>query len=113
MSGRTQIRTEHAGAKNHGGYNGKRKEAKTVSKHLRRQNDKRAIAVGLTMCAALAALSGCAVTDKPASDLSGAGFVQMELNAWSKANLIANDRELAERIAVNRSACANAPLCKK
>lgn len=66
------------------------------------------------LCAALAALSGCgATTVKPASDLSGAGFVQMELNAWSRANLIANDRELAERIAVNRAACEAAPLCKK
>lgn len=65
------------------------------------------------LCAALAALSGCAGTDKPASDLSGAGFVQMELNAWSRANLIVNDRELAERIAVNRAACQAAPLCKK
>jgi hypothetical protein len=63
---------------------------------------------------ALALLSGCSSTAvKPASDVSGAGFVQMELNAWSRANLIANDRELAERIAVNRAACIRAPLCKK
>jgi len=64
--------------------------------------------------AALAVLSGCGTTAvQPASDVSGAGFVQMELNAWSRANLITNDRNLAETIAVNRAACERAPLCKK
>ena len=68
----------------------------------------------ISLLCALALLSGCSTSSiKPASDLSGAGFVQMELNAWSRANLIEHDRELAERIAVNRAACMKAPLCKK
>lgn len=107
MSARATIKTEHNGAKNGGGYWGKRKEAKAVCSRMRRRRD------ALVIIAALAALSGCAATDKPASDLSGAGFVQMELNAWSRANLITNDRNLAETIAVNRAACERAPLCKK
>lgn len=69
--------------------------------------------IRLAVMLACAVLAGCSSTPKPASDLSGAGFVQMELNSWSRANLIANDRELAERIAVNRAACAAAPVCKK
>jgi hypothetical protein len=66
------------------------------------------------LCAALAALSGCgATTVKPASDLSGAGFVQLTPNAVTRAHIIANDRPFAEQVAVNRAACASAPLCKK
>jgi len=57
-------------------------------------------------------LSGCSTT-KPASDLSGAGFVLEEPNAWSRANIIPNDRELAQKMAVNRAACMRAPLCRK
>jgi hypothetical protein len=38
-----EIKTEHAGAKNRGGYWGKREEAKRVSKRQRRKNDKRAV----------------------------------------------------------------------
>lgn len=34
------IKTEHAGAKNGGGYWGRRKVAKLTSKKLRRANDK-------------------------------------------------------------------------
>lgn len=64
--------------------------------------------------AALAALSGCTSTSvKPASDLSGAGFILESPNAWSKANLIEHDRELAIAIGVNRAACMKASLCKK
>lgn len=37
------TKTEHCGGKNGGGYYGKRKEAKNVSKKLRRGNDKKAI----------------------------------------------------------------------
>lgn len=62
---------------------------------------------------AVALLSGCGVTDKPASDLSGAGFVQLTPNAATRQFIIANDRLFAEAVAVNRSACAVAPLCKK
>lgn len=36
-----RIKTEHAGAKNGGGYYGRRVEAKTNSKKKRRANDKR------------------------------------------------------------------------
>lgn len=35
-------KTEHSGAKNGGGYWGKRAEAKTLSKKKRRANDKKA-----------------------------------------------------------------------
>lgn len=66
----------------------------------------------LTMCAA-ALLSGCSMTDKPASDLSGAGFVQLTPNAETRRFIIENDRPFAEQVAVNRSACESAPLCKK
>lgn len=60
-----------------------------------------------------AILAGCSSTPKPASDLSGAGFVQMTPNAATRQFIITNDRPFAEQVAVNRSACANAPLCKK
>jgi hypothetical protein len=60
-----------------------------------------------------AALTGCSATVKPASDLSGAGFVLETPNAWSRANLPANDRELAVQVATNRAACQRAPLCRK
>jgi len=35
-----KIKTEHSGAKNGGGHWGTREEAKTISKSLRRNNDK-------------------------------------------------------------------------
>ena len=60
-----------------------------------------------------AALAGCTATPKPASDLSGAGFVQETPNAWSRANIPVHDRGLAEQIVVNRVACLKAPLCRK
>jgi len=67
-----------------------------------------------SLLCAVALLSGCATTPiKPAADLSGAGFILESPNAWSKANLIEHDRELAIAIGVNRSACMKAPLCKK
>jgi len=66
------------------------------------------------LCAALAVLSGCGTaTVKPASDVSGAGFIQLTPNAASRAHMIANDRSFAEQVVVNRSACAAAPLCRK
>jgi hypothetical protein len=37
----TTIKTEHAGAKNGGGYWGERAEAKQLSKRKRRETDKR------------------------------------------------------------------------
>lgn len=37
------VKSEHNGAKNHGGYWGPRAWAKAISKRVRRQNDKRAI----------------------------------------------------------------------
>ena len=37
------VKTEHAGAKNGGGYYGHREEAKTNSKVKRRANDKHAV----------------------------------------------------------------------
>lgn len=40
------IKTEHGGAKNGGGYWGRRAEAKAVTKRLRRANDKKAIQHG-------------------------------------------------------------------
>ena len=58
-------------------------------------------------------LAGCSTTPKPASDLSGAGFVLETPNVWSRANLPTNDRNLAEQIVVNRAACLKAPLCRK
>ena len=63
--------------------------------------------------ALVALLAGCSTTPKPASDLSGAGFVLETPNAWSRANIPANDRNLAEQIVVNRAACLKAPLCRK
>lgn len=64
--------------------------------------------------AALVVLSGCSTSSvKPSSDVSGAGFILEEPNAWSKANLIEHDRELAIAIGVNRAACMKAPLCRK
>lgn len=36
-----RIKSEHAGAKNGGGFWGSRKEAKQISKRVRRQNDVR------------------------------------------------------------------------
>ena len=62
--------------------------------------------------AALAVLAGC-TTSKPASDLSGAGFVLETPNAASRQFIIANDRTFAEQVAVNRAACQSAPLCQK
>lgn len=68
-----------------------------------------------TICAllAVAALAGCSSTPKPASDLSGAGFVLEEPNAQTRQFIITNDRDFAEKVAVNRAACLRAPLCKK
>lgn len=43
MSMSTTTRTEHAGAKNGGGYWGRRAEAKAVCDKLRRANDRHAI----------------------------------------------------------------------
>lgn len=57
--------------------------------------------------------SGCSTAQKPASDLSGAGFVLETPNAASRQFIIANDRPFAEQVAVNRAACQRAPLCKK
>lgn len=57
-------------------------------------------------------LAGC-TTEKPASDLSGAGFVLETPNEWSRANLPKYDRALAEQIVVNRATCQAAPLCRK
>lgn len=101
------IKTEHNGAKNGGGYHGRRKEAKTVCSRMRRRHG------ALLIVAALAALSGCSSTEKPASDLSGAGFIQLTPNAATRQFIIVNDRSFAEQVVVNRSACAAAPLCKK
>ena len=67
----------------------------------------------IALFAALAALSGCAATDKPASDLSGAGFLMLTPNAETRQFIITNDRPFAEQVSVNRSACERAPLCKK
>lgn len=66
----------------------------------------------LVATAMMIAFTSCATT-KPASDLSGAGFVQETPNAWSRANIPVHDRELAEQIVVNREACKRAPLCRK
>ena len=40
---KSKTKTEHCGGKNGGGFWGTREEAKSVSKSLRRRNDKRAI----------------------------------------------------------------------
>lgn len=69
-------------------------------------------AVVLT-CAAGLFTSGCSGTVKPASDLSGAGFVLETPNAATRQFIIANDRPFAEQVVVNRQACQRAPLCKK
>lgn len=66
----------------------------------------------ILVCAA-ALLSGCAATTKPASDLSGAGFVLETPSAATRQFIITNDRPFAEQVIVNRQACAQAPLCKK
>lgn len=58
-------------------------------------------------------LAGCTSAPKPASDLSGAGFVLEEPNAASRQFIIANDHEFAAQVATNREACQRAPLCKK
>lgn len=59
------------------------------------------------------ALAGCATTEKPASDLSGAGFVLETPNAEMRAAMVKIDRPFAEQVAVNREACQRAPLCRK
>lgn len=64
----------------------------------------------IALCAALA---GCSATPKPASDLSGAGFVMANPNAASRQHMLANDRQFAEETAINRAACLKAPLCRK
>lgn len=66
----------------------------------------------IVLCA-FVALASCSTSTKPASDLSGAGFVLETPNAASRQHMIANDRTFAEQVAVNRAACAAAPLCKK
>lgn len=60
-------------------------------------------------------LAGCAVSDKapPASDVSGAGFVMLSPNAAARQFIIANDRQFAEQVVVNREACRKAVLCRK
>lgn len=67
----------------------------------------------LAAIALCAALAGCSATPKPASDLSGAGFVMPNPNAASRQFIIANDRQFAEETAINRAACLKAPLCRK
>jgi len=66
--------------------------------------------LAIALCVALA---GCSATSKPASDLSGAGFVMATPNAASRAFIIANDRQFAEETAINRAACLKAPMCRK
>lgn len=63
--------------------------------------------------ALVAVLAGCSSTPKPATDLSGAGFILETPNSWSRANVPMNDRLWAEQVAVNRAACLKAPLCRK
>lgn len=67
----------------------------------------------LVVIALLSGLVGCSTASPPASDLSGAGFVQLTPNAATRQFVIVNDREFAEQIAVNRTACERAPLCRK
>lgn len=67
----------------------------------------------ISLLCAVALLSGCAATVKPASDLSGAGFIMENPSAATRDFIIKNDRPFAEQVAVNRQACAQAPLCKK
>lgn len=67
----------------------------------------------LVTTAVMIALVGCASTEKPASDLSGAGFVLETPNAEMRAAMIKLDRPFAEQVAVNREACLRAPLCWK
>jgi len=43
MTARSRIKTEHAGAKNGGGYWGRRVQAKTESRIKRRQDDRAAV----------------------------------------------------------------------
>ncbi len=66
--------------------------------------------LAIALCAALA---GCSSAPKPASDLSGAGFVMANPNSASRAFIIANDRQFAETTAINRAACLKAPMCRK
>lgn len=61
----------------------------------------------------LSVLVGCSTTSPPASDLSGAGFVQLNPSAATRQFIIVNDRQFAEQVAVNRTACERAPLCRK
>lgn len=66
----------------------------------------------LVICA-VSVMAGCSSTPKPASDLSGAGFIKETPNAASRQHMLEHDREFAEQVAVNRQACDRAPLCKK
>ncbi len=43
MGHQRSIKSEHNGAKNSGGHRGKREEAKTYSKKVRRANDRKEI----------------------------------------------------------------------
>lgn len=67
----------------------------------------------IAILACVVVLAGCSQSVKPASDLSGAGFVLESPNAATRQFIIANDREFAETVAVNRAACLRAVLCKK
>jgi hypothetical protein len=67
----------------------------------------------ISSIALCAALVGCSATPKPASDLSGAGFVMANPSAETRQFIIAKDRSFAEETAINRAACLKAPLCRK
>lgn len=47
MTARSRIKTEHAGAKNGGGYWGTREEAKRESDSKRRRDDRAEVTAGL------------------------------------------------------------------
>jgi hypothetical protein len=85
--------TEHAGAKNGGGFYGTRNEAKASSKVGRRQNDQAAIAEGLSEVAAsereavdlahdaaIIASASITVEDLPVGDL----FTVQEQEMWER-----------------------------
>lgn len=60
---------------------------------------------------ACALLASC--QSVPASDVSGAGFVLETPNAWSRANVPANDPEFAAQVVTNRETCLKLPGCRK
>lgn len=70
------VKTEHAGAKNRGGFWGPREDAKRISRERRRAADKRVVR------AALVDEDGCALAVPPPISPDGAWYYDYESRTW-------------------------------